>query len=189
MLARAARQGTEFEAVIEGIVAGARGGVAAIATAGRVERPEPLFAGLARIIATAGPDTLATLQRCLPTPSTLFGPTNLGVAAAVVDRLRRAGRPGDEAAVRGLAEALNRLGVQLSQAGRHTEAVAADQEATALYRTLSAARRDADVRDLAVSLSNLVSSLAAVGRGADALISAEEAVALRRQMIRPDSDR
>jgi tetratricopeptide (TPR) repeat protein len=87
------------------------------------------------------------------------------------------------------ARALGNLSVRLSDLGRREDALAAAEEAVALYRTLAAQRPDAFRPDLATSLNNLAAMLSDLGRREDALAAAEEAVALRRTQaaaFRPD---
>ena len=54
-----------------------------------------------------------------------------------------------------LAGSLNNLAVRLAALGRREDALAAIQEAVAIYRELAAARPDAFRPDLATSLNNL----------------------------------
>ena len=63
---------------------------------------------------------------------------------------RRAGRRQPD-----LARSLNNLSVRLADLGRREDALAASQEAVAIYRELAAARPDAFRPDLARSLNNL----------------------------------
>ena len=90
-----------------------------------------------------------------------------------------------------LAGALNNLATLLSDLGRREAALAAAEEAVALYRELAAARPDAFRPDLAMSLNNLASRLSELGRREAALAAAEEAVAIRRELAaaRPDAFR
>ncbi|MBV8577284.1 MAG: tetratricopeptide repeat protein [Acetobacteraceae bacterium] len=89
------------------------------------------------------------------------------------------------------AGALNNLAVRLAALGRREPALAAAEEAAALYRELAAHRPDAFRPDLALSLNNLANSLSALGRREPALVAAEEAAALYRELAarRPDAFR
>ena len=88
-----------------------------------------------------------------------------------------------------LARCLDTLGVRLGQAGRREAALAAAQEAAALYRDLAEARPEAFTPELAASLANLGNRLADLGRREDALRAAEEAVDIRRALAaaRPEA--
>ncbi len=79
----------------------------------------------------------------------------------------------------------------LSALGRREPALAAAEEAVALYRELAAQRPDAFRPDLARSLNNLGNMLSDLGRREPALAAAEEAVALYRELAaqRPDAFR
>jgi tetratricopeptide (TPR) repeat protein len=87
------------------------------------------------------------------------------------------------------AAVLNNLANRLSDLGRREPALAAAEEAVALYRQLTAARPDAFTPDLAMSLNNLASFLSDLGRREPALAAAEEAVALSLALsaARPDA--
>ena len=80
------------------------------------------------------------------------------------------------------------LAVMLSALGRREDALAAAQEATDLYRRLSAERPDTFNLDLSMSLNNLASTLADLGRRKDALDAAEEAADLCRRLADQRSD-
>ena len=73
---------------------------------------------------------------------------------------------------------LNNLSNRLADLGRREEALAAIQEAVAIYRELAAARPDAFRPDLASSLNNLSLRLADLGRREDALAATQEAAGL-----------
>ena len=108
--------------------------------------------------------------------------------AAFRDRIEDSGGQNDEA---GLATNLNNPSNRLNAVGRREDALAASEEAVALYRALAATRPDAFRPDLALSLNTLSNSLDAVGRREDALAAIEEAVALYRALAatRPDAFR
>jgi tetratricopeptide (TPR) repeat protein len=90
-----------------------------------------------------------------------------------------------------LARARSSLAARLSALGRREPALAAAQEAVALYRELAGQRPDAFRPDLATSLSNLANMLSDLGRREPALAAAQEAVAIRRELAgqRPDAFR
>ena len=73
-------------------------------------------------------------------------------------------------------------GKRLLAAGRHADALAAIEEAVALYRRLVAVNPAAFESDLAVSLDDLGVTLAALGRHDEATTCAEEAAALRQRL-------
>ena len=77
---------------------------------------------------------------------------------------------------------LNNLSIRLAGLGRREDALAAIEEATALYRELATARPDAFGPDLAMSLNNLSLRLADLGRREDALAAIEEATGLYREL-------
>ena len=64
---------------------------------------------------------------------------------------------------------MNNLGNQLAEVGRFEDALAAADEAVAVYRELVSARPDAYRPDLAAALGNLGIGLSDVGRLEDAL--------------------
>jgi len=90
-----------------------------------------------------------------------------------------------------LATSLNNLAARLSDLGRRELALAAAEEAAALYRELAAQRPDAFRADLAGSLNNPANRLSDLGRREPALAAAEEAAALYRELAaqRPDAFR
>lgn len=109
-----------------------------------------------------------------------------------VDALRSfAEQRGDEQDKALLAAALNNLSNRLSDLGRREAALAAVEEAVALYRALAAARPDAFRPALATSLTNLSNHLSALGRREAALAASEEAVTLYRDLAatRPEAFR
>jgi len=78
------------------------------------------------------------------------------------------------------------LGERLGNAGRHAEALAAAQEAVAVFRPL-AASDPFHLPGLAMSLNQLGIRLAAVGRRAEAAAPAEESLNLFRRLAASDS--
>jgi tetratricopeptide (TPR) repeat protein len=88
-----------------------------------------------------------------------------------------------------LAGSLNNLGGDLSNLGRREEALAASQEAVAIYRRLAETRPDAFLPALAMSLNNSGAMLSNLGRREEALAASQEAVDIRRRLAetRPDA--
>jgi len=81
-----------------------------------------------------------------------------------------------------LADSLSSLGASLRDLGEHRRALAAIEEAVALYRELAAAEPARYTPDLADSLTNLRASLRDLGEHRRALAAIEEAVALYREL-------
>jgi tetratricopeptide (TPR) repeat protein len=81
-----------------------------------------------------------------------------------------------------LAGSLNRLGISLSDLGRHEEALEVTRESLKIYQELAATNAQAFLPDLAMSLNNLGAMLSDLGRREDALLAAEEAVDIRRKL-------
>jgi tetratricopeptide (TPR) repeat protein len=77
-------------------------------------------------------------------------------------------------------------GKRLLAAGRHADALAAIEEAVALYRRLVAVNPAAFESDLAAALDDFGANLAALGRRKEAATCAEEAGALRRRLAAGD---
>ena len=85
------------------------------------------------------------------------------------------------------ARALNNLSVRLSALGQREEALAAAQEAVALYDALAEAHPDALRPDLVKAFNVLSNCLSALDRREEALAAIEQAVALHRvlELVRP----
>jgi hypothetical protein len=90
-------------------------------------------------------------------------PLAAAITELAVDGLR-AQAGSDPAVTADLARMLSNLGVRLAEAGRRGEALAAEEEAVAIYRQLAEASPAAYLPDLARSLSNLGNRLAEAGR-------------------------
>ncbi|MBF0629449.1 MAG: tetratricopeptide repeat protein [Magnetococcales bacterium] len=99
----------------------------------------------------------------------------------MVDLLRQMECKGEEREIK-LGTHLSYLGYRLSNLGRHEEALAAAEEAVAIYRNLSAARPEVFRPDLARSLNSLGNRLSVLGRLGEALAAAGEAVAIHRDL-------
>jgi hypothetical protein len=108
-------------------------------------------------------------------------PLVAAITALAVDGLR-ARAESDPAVAAELARMLGNLGIRLGEVGRREEALAAAQEAIAIYRQLAEASPAAHLPDLAGSLNNLGVSLTDVGRREEALAAAQEAIAIYRQL-------
>ena len=134
-----------------------------------------LDAALAALVTSThwSPDALASLNHHLPEGT--LPRTRAAVAAATVDHARETGTPED------LADALNSYGASLRDLGRHRDALAAKEEALALYRDLAAAN-PAHQPSLAGALNSYGTSLRDLGRHRDALAAEEEALALYRDL-------
>ena len=100
-------------------------------------------------------------------------------AAVVLQRLADDAADDGERGGR-LVDLSNRLG----NLGRREEALAAIDQAVAIYRQLAQARPDAFLADLATSLNNQSNRLADMGRRDEALAAIEEAVRIRRDLVR-----
>ena len=155
-----------------------------------VETPGRLAALLEAAVPTIPENVLAAVETALPDQTVALA----AVADAVAARREREARAGDASDVgddrlAALAEILHQRGRTLAALGRREEALAAAEEAVAIYRRLAAARPDAFEPDLAASLSNLGSRLSAIGRREEALAATEEAVAIYRRLAaaRPDA--
>ena len=138
-----------------------------------------LDAALATLVTSTrwSPNALASLNRHLP--QTALPRTRAAVAAAAVDHARETGTPEH------LADALSSYGISLRDLGRHRDALAADDEALALYRDL-AVGDPAHQPALANALNNYGTSLTDLGRHRDALAADEEALALYRDLAAGD---
>ncbi len=119
------------------------------------------------------PETLTDLDRHLPEGT--LPRTRAAVSAATVDHTRETGTPED------LARALLRHGASLRDLGRHREALAAEEEALALWRDLAAAN-PAHQPNLANALTGYGASLRDLGRHREALAAFEEALVLWRDL-------
>ncbi len=102
---------------------------------------------------------------------------------------RRAEKEPTDEARSALAAALLVLGAWLTAVGEHRRALAASEEAVALYRDLARAEPARYTPNLANSLQNLGIDLRDVGEGRRALAVTEEAVALRRDLARAEPAR
>jgi tetratricopeptide (TPR) repeat protein len=137
---------------------------------------QPLLdAALAVLISSTHltPDILADLDYRLP-PGTLPR-TRAAISAATLDHIRETGTRDD------LASTLARHCGRLRDLGQHREALAAAEEALALYRDLAAAN-PAHRPGVANALTGRGVSLRDLGQHREALAAAEEALALYRNL-------
>ena len=150
-----------YARLIQADPAGLAAAGADAALTARTARPL-LDAALAALVTSThwSPDALANLNRHLPEGT--LPRTRAAVSAAVVDHTRETGTRED------LADALHGYGASLRDLGRHRDALAALEEALALYRELAAAN-PAHQPDLASALNSYGVSLADLGRHREAL--------------------
>ena len=121
------------------------------------------------------------LHQALPKPDRTLA---LRLFLADYYRARLAQAPSEEER----ALALGMQSVALSALGRREKALAAAQEAAALYRQLAAQQPEAFLPNLAASLNNLGSMLSALGRREEALAATREAAELYRQLAAQQPD-
>jgi tetratricopeptide (TPR) repeat protein len=161
-----------------------------------VNTPGALASAIDRKIAEINADALVAIDEVLPPMSLPLLEVSLKVAIRRVDLARHAlATNADRAAASvqratvALATRLARLSIRFSNVGRREEALAASQEAVAIYRRLTEAGRHAFLPDLARSLTNLARDLSSLRRREDALAAAQEAVVIQRQLVevRPDT--
>ena len=81
-----------------------------------------------------------------------------------------------------LAGSLNRLGMSLSDLGRHEEALEVTSESLKIYQELAKTNQQAFLPNLAMSLNNLGMTLSNLGRREEALTAAEEAAEIYRKL-------
>ena len=125
-----------------------------------------------------------TLLVAIPGATVALAP----LAAVLAETVVRDVDPDDEIAEALRASRLDSLGIRLSAVGRRDDALAATEEAVAIYRRLAEAAPDAFEPDLARSLSNLGADYSGVGRRDDALAATEEAVAIYRRLAEAAPD-
>jgi hypothetical protein len=109
----------------------------------------------------------------------ILSPLSLALASRLAENYHRLADADLAAHQPNLAKALDNLAIQLAQAGRREEALAASQEAVEVYRPLARANA-AYQADLARSLNNLSADLGDAGRREDALAASQEAVGMYR---------
>ena len=107
--------------------------------------------------------------------------------AAISQAVEKARSIADGAGAADLASHLDRQAISLADAGRLTEAVAASEEAVAIYSRLATGNLAGYARDLAAALNTLSNRLAVQHRYADALNAIEQCVEVRRRLA--DADR
>ncbi|MFI7028202.1 tetratricopeptide repeat protein [Microbispora rosea] len=132
---------------------------------------------------SASLEHLQTIAKVIPYPSIALADASAVTLTRICDFLSAGVDHDDRARWTG------QLAVALSQIGRREEALATIEEATGLYRTLTATQPGAYLSALAMSLNNQSTCLADLGRREDALAAIEEAVGIRRTLAsRPGAD-
>jgi tetratricopeptide (TPR) repeat protein len=156
------------------------------AAAGRDE-PVQWLAAIAQAT-EADVSALMTIADALPLETLAMRELAAELAQSIVDRLRNDVREG-QATEATLGKGLTKLGVRLGRLGRREEALAASQEAVAIYRRVAETRPDTFLPDLAGNLNNLGNRLSDLGRREEALAASQESVAIRRRLAetRPDA--
>ena len=150
-----------------------------IQVAMQFEDPGPLLNVLTDFVRNVDNiQTLTNLVARLPDRSVRMADFAVFVQDSLIRRLNQ--QSAESVGMR--AAALSNLAIRLGDSGRREEALAASEEAAALYRQLAEARPDAFLPDLAASLNNLAIRLGELGRRDEALAAAEESVAMRRRL-------
>lgn len=121
-------------------------------------------------------DALVTIVDAIPHGTGALQKLAADLAQTVVHRLRDNGS--DRQTTEALGGRLNNLCVRQSDLGCRDAALAASQEAVAIYRRLAAARPDAFLPDLARSLSNVALCLSGLGRHEEALATYRDALVI-----------
>ncbi len=126
-------------------------------------------------------EVMVVIADAIPYPSVALA----GAHASISRQVLATYLPGTE----GRAQWLNNLAVLLGDLGRREEALAAIEQAVAIYRELAEARPDTYLPDLARSLSNQSVSMSELGRREEALAAISQAVDIRRELAeaRPDA--
>ncbi|MGW6941633.1 tetratricopeptide repeat protein [Streptomyces xanthophaeus] len=153
-----------------------------IDVATQTEYPGPLFAALERITGgDIGTDGLQRLVGLLPQSSRRLAVWAAEASGRLADGCRAL--PEDEPdRLPRLARALNEHSNRLSELGRQEEALAAVEEAAAVFRDLARADPDSYLHDFAKALNNLSNRLSALGRQEDALTVIESTVRIRHRL-------
>ncbi len=118
-----------------------------------------------------------------------FAAVRSRITAAVSHRLEAATHPKPDAAEEQPAQRaaeLHALSIRLSQEGSPQEALAACQEAVALYRQLATDNPTPHLPNLAAALANLALQLSDLDRTQEAITAAEEALTIYRRLT-PDA--
>ncbi|MFH9239985.1 tetratricopeptide repeat protein [Streptomyces anulatus] len=123
----------------------------------------------------------------LPGPSRITSPLALRLTAALVLTLQHIAREDPAAGESDLAGALSNLAIQLAEAGRREEALAADLRAASIRHRLAREQGAAESADLATTLSNLSVRLSEVGRREESLTAIDEAVTIYRTLAATDA--
>jgi tetratricopeptide (TPR) repeat protein len=154
-----------------------------------IETGDPIGQVLAEALERQVLENPSRLEPLIPKQTTALREIAVVVMEQMRQRLQQVPQPWPEEVKVETARVTNNLANALRALGWREEALAAAEEAVALYRQLAAARPDAFTPDLAASLNTLANMLGDLGRREAALAAAEEAVALRRQLAaaRPDA--
>ncbi|WP_327257092.1 tetratricopeptide repeat protein [Streptomyces sp. NBC_01244] len=122
----------------------------------------------------------------LPYPSRVTAPLALKLSTALAQADRQLADHDSAVYEPDLAYTLTTLGLWLSEAGRHAEALTTNEEAVEIFHRLAADNSAAYEPGLARSLANLGGRLSQAGRHAEALAASEEAVRILRRLAGDD---
>ena len=147
------------------------------------------IAALDNAVRSTTPHYLAarTAAIALPYPSRIINPVALYLTRLQVEYERRLAADDPEVWEPDLARSLANLGIRLTEAGRHAEALDPAQQATQIFRRLAADNPRAWEPDLAASLSNLGVQLRDLGRHAEALDAMQQAIEIRERLTADSS--
>ncbi|MER5866653.1 tetratricopeptide repeat protein [Kitasatospora sp. NPDC002040] len=130
---------------------------------------------------------IESVVSALPYPSSVTAALALELNGALTQKDRdRAAR--DAANKPNFAYSLNNLGVRLTEAGRHVDALEATGKAVEIYYELVATDPITYEPDLARALLNLGSNLSQVGRRQDSMIASANAVELYNRLAAANPD-
>ncbi|MFG0318920.1 MAG: ATP-binding protein, partial [Planctomycetota bacterium JB042] len=153
-----------------------------------LESGGPIVAALRALLQRSEASAIAdAIERHVPHQTVLLADLAALAADIVLDHAPEVPETDDDKELRALA--FGRASNRYHGLGGREKALAAIEEAVALYRALAEARPDAFTPDLATSLNNLGGRLSDLGRREEALAAIEEAVALYRALAeaRPDA--
>jgi len=135
VLGRAADRAPHLAGVIADLLAaaGTRAATSALVVATRLEQPQPVLDALRTFVAAADLDSIRRLNAALPVFSLVLARTSADIAQTLVERNRELTASDRGAYLPDLAGSVNNLAIYLAEVGRRPEALAAAQEAVALY--------------------------------------------------------